>query len=59
MIRRGEIYFAKLDPAEGREQAGFRPVLVVTSDAINRQPLVVAVVAGTDAAHSNARLPDQ
>ena len=51
MIRRGEIYFAKLDPTEGREQSGFRPVLVVSSDAINRQPLVVAVVTGTDAAN--------
>jgi mRNA interferase MazF len=51
MIKRGEIYFAKLDPTEGREQSGFRPVLVVSSDAINRQPLVVAVVAGTDAAN--------
>jgi mRNA interferase MazF len=50
MIRRGEIYFASLDPAEGREQSGYRPVLVVSSDAINRQPLVVAVVAGIDAA---------
>jgi mRNA interferase MazF len=51
MIRRGEIYFASLDPAEGREQSGYRPVLVVSSDAINRQPLVVAVVPGTDAAN--------
>jgi mRNA interferase MazF len=51
MIRRGEIYYARLDPTEGREQSGFRPVLVVSSDAINRQPLVVAVVAGTDAAN--------
>jgi mRNA interferase MazF len=51
MIRRGEIYFARLDPTEGREQSGVRPVLVVSSDAINRQPLVVAVVAGTDAAN--------
>jgi mRNA interferase MazF len=51
MIRRGEIYFARLDPTEGGEQSGYRPVLVVSSDAINRQPLVVAVVAGTDAAN--------
>jgi mRNA interferase MazF len=51
MIRRGEIYFASLDPAQGREQSGRRPVLVVSSDAINRQPLVVTVVVGTDAAN--------
>src|SRR5208283_1908502 len=51
MISRGQIYFVNLSPTQGREQAGYRPVLVVSSDAINRQPLVVAVVVGTDAAN--------
>ena len=51
MIRRGQIYFVNLSPTQGREQAGQRPVLVVSSDAINRQPLVVTVVVGTDAAN--------
>ena len=46
-IQRGEIYFVDLDPVQGREQAGQRPVLVVSSDAINRLPLVVTVVVGT------------
>ena len=49
MARRGEIYFVSLDPVVGREQRGKRPVLVVSSDAINRVPLVVVVIAGTDA----------
>ncbi len=49
MISRGQIYFVNLDPAKGREQAGRRPVLVVSADAINRQPLVITVVVGTDA----------
>ncbi len=49
MISRGEIYFVNLSPTHGREQAGRRPVLVVSADAINRQPLVVTVVVGTDA----------
>jgi mRNA interferase MazF len=49
MISRGQIYFVKLSPTEGREQAGRRPVLVVSADAINRQPLVITVVVGTDA----------
>ena len=47
MIRRGEIYFAPLDPVVGREQGGRRPVLVVSSDPINAAPLVVAVIPGT------------
>ncbi len=51
MISRGEIYFITLSPTHGREQAGRRPVLVVSADAINRQPLVVMVVVGTDARH--------
>src|SRR3972149_3698257 len=49
MISRGQIYFVNLSPTHGREQAGRRPVLVVASEAINRQPLVVMVVVGTDA----------
>ena len=49
MISRGQIHFVNLSPTQGREQAGRRPVLVVSSDAINRQPLVVTVVVGTDA----------
>lgn len=47
VMRRGDIYFVDLGPVQGREQAS--PVLVVSSNAINRQPLVVTVVAGTDA----------
>ncbi|RJQ27158.1 type II toxin-antitoxin system PemK/MazF family toxin [Candidatus Parcubacteria bacterium] len=49
MINRGQIYFVNLNPTHGREQAGRRPVLVVSADAINRQPLVVTVVVGTKA----------
>ena len=51
MISRGQIYFVNLSPTQGKEQAGRRPVLVVSSDAINRQPLAVTVVVGTDAAN--------
>src|SRR4051812_23735697 len=46
-IRRGEVYFVNFNPAQGREQAGPRPVLVLSIDAINRLPLVVTVVIGT------------
>jgi mRNA interferase MazF len=46
-IERGEIYFVNLNPVEGREQAGHRPVLVLSRNAINRLPLVVTVVVGT------------
>lgn len=46
-IQRGEIYFVNLNPVQGREQAGKRPVLVLSIDAINQLPLVVTVIVGT------------
>jgi mRNA interferase MazF len=46
-IRRGDIYFVDLNPVTGREQAGNRPVLVLSIDRINQLPLVVTVVVGT------------
>ena len=46
-VQRGEIHFVNLNPVQGREQAGRRPVLVLSADAINRLPLVVTVVVGT------------
>jgi len=46
-IRRGNIYFVNLNPVLGREQAGQRPVLVLSVDEVNAQPLVVTVVVGT------------
>jgi mRNA interferase MazF len=47
MIKRGEVYFVDLNPVKGREQAGSRPVLVLSIDFINKLPLVVTVVVGT------------
>ena len=54
-----------LDPVKGREQAGLRPVLVISTDGINRKPLVVTVVVGTKSSNvtreypSNIRVPSQ
>lgn len=62
-MQRGEIYFVDLSPVIGREQAGRRPVLVLSIDTINRAPLVVTVVPGTDGANvprdypTNVRIP--
>jgi len=41
---RGDVYQAVLDPVEGSEQGGTRPVVVVSRDAINRSSSVVVVV---------------
>lgn len=41
---RGEIWNADLDPTRGREQAGRRPVLVVSTDRFNEGPAELVVV---------------
>lgn len=46
-MRRGEIYYANLDPAVGREQAKRRPVLIVSNDANNRAGNTVTVLPVT------------
>jgi mRNA interferase MazF len=56
-VQRGEIYFVNLDPVEGREQAGNRPVLILSRDAINRLPLVITVVVGTRGANISRDYP--
>ncbi len=35
---RGEIWDADLDPVRGHEQAGRRPVLIISTDGFNRGP---------------------
>jgi mRNA interferase MazF len=42
---RGEVWLVELDPVRGHEQAGRRPVLVLSVDAFNRGPagLVIAL----------------
>lgn len=41
---RGEVWLADLDPTRGREQAGRRPVLVVSVDPFNHGPAELVVV---------------
>jgi len=46
-ILRGDIRWASLDPARGREQAGHRPVLVLSHDVFNERSGTVIAVALT------------
>lgn len=46
-VLRGEIYWADLDPARGREQAGRRPILVVSHDVFNERSGTVIAMALT------------
>lgn len=46
-ILRGEIYWADLDPTRGREQAGRRPVLIISHDVFNERSGTVIAMALT------------
>jgi mRNA interferase MazF len=46
-ILRGDILWANLDPVRGREQAGRRPVLVISQDVFNERSGTVIAVALT------------
>ena len=48
-ILRGEIYWADLDPTKGREQAGERPVLILSHDIFNERSGTVIAIALTSA----------
>ncbi len=49
-VLRGETYWADLDPAQGREQSGKRPVLVVSHDVFNERSGTVIAIALTSQA---------
>jgi mRNA interferase MazF len=46
-VLRGEIYWADLNPVQGREQAGRRPVLVLSHELFNRKSQTAIVMAIT------------
>jgi mRNA-degrading endonuclease toxin of MazEF toxin-antitoxin module len=48
-MKRGEIWLVPLDPAEGHEQKGRRPLLIVSPEAFNsvtRVPVVLPITTG-------------
>ncbi|CUS06128.1 mRNA interferase MazF [Candidatus Promineifilum breve] len=55
---RGDIYDARLSPVEGSEQAGTRPVVIVSRDAINHNSPVIVVIPLTDAANVRRVYPN-
>ena len=44
MVNKWEIRFCALDPAQGSEQMGTRPVLIVSNDAVNHSLPVSTVL---------------
>jgi mRNA-degrading endonuclease toxin of MazEF toxin-antitoxin module len=54
-MKRGEIWLVGLDPTQGHEQRGRRPVLIVSPDAFNRVtkvPVVLPITSGGDFART-------
>ena len=48
-MKRGEIWLVGLDPTQGHEQKGHRPVLIVSPEAFNRVtrvPVVLPITSG-------------
>ena len=48
-MKRGEIWLVGLDPTQGHEQKGRRPVLIVSPEAFNRVtkvPVVLPITGG-------------
>lgn len=56
-ILRGDVFDAHLEPVQGSEQGGTRPVVVVSRDAINNSSPVVVAVPITDAANKKRIYP--
>lgn len=55
-VKRGEIYYADLNPVQGSEQGGLRPVLIVQNDIGNKHsPTVIA--AAITSQREKAKLP--
>jgi len=48
-MKRGEVWLVSLDPTQGHEQKGRRPVLIVSPEAFNRVtklPVVLPITSG-------------
>ncbi len=55
-IKRGELYYADLNPVVGSEQGGIRPILVLQNDVGNKySPTIIA--AATTSRLTKAKLP--
>ena len=48
-MKRGDIYLVSLDPTEGHEQRGYRPVVIVSPTEFNeatKLPVVLPITSG-------------
>ena len=48
-MKRGDVYMVSLDPTQGNEQQGFRPVLIVSPEDFNaatQLPVILPITSG-------------
>ena len=57
IIKRGDIYYAELNPVIGSEQGGTRPVLIISNNTGNRFSPTVIIAAITGRTQTKAKLP--
>lgn len=57
LIKRGDIYYANLNPVVGSEQGGIRPVLIISNDIGNKHSPTVIFAATTSRVHTKAKIP--
>lgn len=55
-ISRGDVFVARLEPTEGSEQGGVRPVVIIQNDMGNRHSPTV-IVAPTTGRMSKKKIP--
>ena len=56
-IKRGDIYYAELNPVIGSGQGGTRPVLIISNDIGNKHSPTVIIAPITSRVHTKAKLP--
>ena len=56
-IKRGDIFYAELNPVIGSEQGGTRPVLIISNDIGNSHSPTVIIAAITGRTQTKAKLP--
>lgn len=57
IIKRGDIFYATLNPVIGSEQDGTRPVLTISNNTGNRYSPTIIIAPITSHTHTKAKLP--
>lgn len=56
LVERGDIYYANLEPVQGSEQGGMRPVLIIQND-VGNQHSPTTIIASITTKIKKAQMP--